>query len=70
MAKDYPPKVLVKTWIELTDSPYISTLGRNQIIQNIELIFGSLEVAEIYIANMPIEHTCYRKVYENRSFAI
>jgi hypothetical protein len=44
-----PPKVLVKTWLELTNSDELKPLQRALIEQNIEKIFGSIELADIYV---------------------
>lgn len=49
MEKEYPPRVLVKTWLDLINSEYISEERKKLITINIERIFSSLEIAELYI---------------------
>jgi hypothetical protein len=52
MEDNYPPKVLIDTWLELIKSDNITPIRRNLIEQNVERIFGSLELAEMYKDNI------------------
>lgn len=48
MDDNYPPRVLVTTWLELIKSDDICSIRRNLILNNIDRIFGSIELAELY----------------------
>ena len=50
-----PPKALVKTWLELAKSDEVLPLRKTLIEQNIEKIFGSIELAEMYKDNVVVE---------------
>jgi len=49
MSENFPPKVLVKTWLDLLNSPDISHARKHQIESNMNRIFGSIELASCYV---------------------
>tara|TARA_R110002012_G_scaffold322063_1_gene554415 strand:+ start:3165 stop:3356 length:192 start_codon:yes stop_codon:yes gene_type:complete len=50
MIKGYPPVVLVQTWLSiLSDNNPKLDQGKHRVDQAIINIFGSVEIAEIYI---------------------
>lgn len=49
MDKEYPPRVLVKTWLDLIDSEYSSEIRKNLLKSNIERVFGSVHTAHMYV---------------------
>lgn len=49
MNSSYPPKVLVRTWLQLIKTDDLVPIRKFLIEQNIEKIFGSLELAEMYV---------------------
>ena len=48
MNSNYPPKVLVRTWLQLIKADDLPQEHKYLIEQKIEKIFGSAELAEMY----------------------
>ena len=44
----YPPKVLVRTWLQLIKTDDLPREHKTLIEQNLENIFGSVELAAMY----------------------
>ncbi|GAA6206557.1 hypothetical protein NBRC116600_33550 [Thalassotalea sp. SU-HH00458] len=49
MDENYPPKILVRTWLKLIESDDITSIRRNLLEANLVNIFGSVVLAEIYL---------------------
>ena len=43
-----PPKVLVRTWLQLIKTDYLPPEQKALIEKNLEKIFGSVELASMY----------------------
>jgi hypothetical protein len=49
MSNNLPPIVLVKTWLDLLNSPETSQARKNQLKYNMNRFFGSIELASCYV---------------------
>ena len=54
MNNQYPPKVLVKNWLELLCKPETTLIRKGLIESNIVRIFGSVELAVVYLESEEI----------------
>lgn len=52
METQLPPKVLVRTWLSLITKPDTSSIRRGLVEGNIVRIFGSINEAQRYVADI------------------